>query len=69
MIAWERPVLLVFALLVAALGVAAAWLWQRRRSERLAALGPDAALQRLAPSAKSAAGLRRALRLGAASVL
>ena len=69
MIAWERPVLLVFALLVAALGAAAAWLWQRRRSERLAALGPDVALQRLAPSAKSAAGLRRALRLGVASVL
>lgn len=69
MIAWERPVLLVFALLVAALGAAAAWLWQRRRGERLAALGPDAALQRLAPSAKSATGLRRALRLGAASVL
>ncbi len=69
MIAWERPVLLVFALLVAALGAAAAWLWQRRRSERLATLGSEAALQRLAPSARSSAGLRRALRLGIASVL
>lgn len=69
MIAWERPVLLVFAVLVAALGAAAAWLWQRRRRERLASLGPEVALQRLAPTAKSAAGLRRALRLGAASVL
>ncbi len=69
MIAWERPVLLVFAVLIAALGAAAAWLWQRRRGQRLAALGSDTALLRLAPTAKSTAGLRRALRLGAASVL
>lgn len=61
--------MLVFALLVAALGAAAAWLWQRRRTERLATLGSDAALERLAPTAKSSAGLRRALRLGVASVL
>ncbi len=69
MIAWERPALLVVALLVAALGASAAFLWERRRGARLAALGTDTALQRLAPSAKSAAGLRRALRLGVASVL
>jgi Ca-activated chloride channel family protein len=69
MIAWERPVLLAFSLLVAVLGATAAWLWQRRRAERLAALGSDAALRRLAPSARSAAGLRRAIRLGTAAVL
>jgi Ca-activated chloride channel family protein len=69
MIAWDRPVLLVFALLVAALGVGSAALWQRRRGARLAALGTAAALLRLAPTAKTSAGLRRALRLGAASVL
>ncbi len=69
MIAWERPVLLVFALFVAALGAGAAWTWQRRRGERLAALGSEVARERLAPSAKSAAGLRRAIRLGVASVL
>jgi len=69
MIAWERPMLLVFALLVAALGVGAAVLWQRRRGARLAALGPAVAVQRLAPSANSSAGLRRAVRLAVAAVL
>ncbi len=69
MIAWERPLLLLVALAVASLGAGAAYLWQHRRGARLAALGSDAALQRLAPSARSGAGLRRALRLGAASVL
>jgi Ca-activated chloride channel homolog len=69
MIAWERPWLLVFALLVAALGVGAASAWQRRRSRRLAALGSEVALQRLAPTAQSTAGVRRAMRLGVASVL
>ncbi|MBI2407996.1 MAG: VWA domain-containing protein [Gemmatimonadetes bacterium] len=68
-IAWERPVLLGVALLVAALGAGAAWMWQRRRGVRLQALGTAAAVQRLAPTAQSSAGLRRALRLGAASVL
>ncbi|MBM3907534.1 MAG: VWA domain-containing protein [Gemmatimonadetes bacterium] len=68
-IAWERPLLLVAALLVAALGVVSAWLWHRRRAERLATLGSEAALRRLAPAARSAAGLRRAARLGVASVL
>lgn len=69
MIAWERPWLLVFALLVAALGAGAASAWQRRRNRRLAALGSEVALARLAPAAKSTAGLRRAIRLGVASVL
>ncbi|MHB8838522.1 MAG: VWA domain-containing protein [Gemmatimonadaceae bacterium] len=69
MIAWERPLLLLVALFVAALGASAAWLWQRRRSQRLAQLGGAAALQRLAPTAATAAGLRRAIRLGAAAVL
>jgi len=69
MVAWERPLLLAFATLVAALGAGTAWLWQHRRAERLAALGPAAALQRLAPAARSGAGLRRAIRLGVASVL
>jgi Ca-activated chloride channel family protein len=69
MIAWERPWLLVFALLVAALGAGAASAWQRRRIRRLAALGSAVALQRLAPAAQSTAGLRRAIRLGVASVL
>ena len=68
-VAWERPVLLFVALLVAALGVVAAYLWHRRRAGRLAALGSEIALIRLAPTARSRAGLRRALRLGAASVL
>ncbi len=68
-VAWERPVLLLAAIFVAALGVAAAYLWQRRRVERFAALGSEAALSRLAPTARSRAGLRRALRLGVASVL
>jgi len=69
MIVWERPWLLVFALLVAALGAGAASVWQRRRNRRLAALGSEVALERLAPAAKSTAGLRRAIRLGVASVL
>jgi len=69
MIAWERPWLLVFALLIAALGAGAASAWQRRRNRRLAALGSEVALQRLAPAAQSTAGLRRAIRLGVASVL
>lgn len=68
-IAWERPLLLAVALLVAALGVVAAALWQRRRGSRLAALGSAIALERLAPAAHSSAGLRRAIRLGVASVL
>jgi len=68
-VAWERPVLLVVALFVAALGASAATLWQRRRGARLAALGSDVALRRLAPTAQSSAGLRRAVRLGVASVL
>jgi Ca-activated chloride channel family protein len=68
-IAWERPLLLIAAVLIAALGAGAALLWQRRRGSRLAALGGDAAQRRLAPTAHSSAGLRRALRLGAASVL
>ncbi|HEY5492595.1 MAG TPA: hypothetical protein VIK25_15490, partial [Gemmatimonadaceae bacterium] len=61
-IAWERPFLLVVAVLVAALGALAAFLWQRRRAARLAALGSETALRRLAPTAGSHAGLRRALR-------
>lgn len=68
-IAWERPFLLVVAVLVAALGALAAFLWQRRRAARLAALGSETALRRLAPTAGSHAGLRRALRVGGASVL
>ena len=68
-IAWERPLLLFGALLVAALGVLAAWLWQRRRTTRLAHLGGEVALQRLAPTARTAAGMRRAIRLGAAALL
>lgn len=68
-IAWERPFLLVVALFVGALGAAAAFWWQRRRAERLAGLGSATALSRLAPTAGSRAGLRRAIRLGAASVL
>ena len=69
MIAWERPWLLVLAIAVAALGVASALLWQRRRAARLAVLGTVAAIGRLAPSAQSHSSLYRALRLGAASVL
>ena len=69
MIAWERPWLLVLALAVAALGVASALLWQRRRAARLSALGSAQAIDRLAPSAHSHSSLYRALRLGAASVL
>lgn len=69
MIAWERPLILFGAMLVAVLGAATAYLWQRRRGARLAALGTEAALLRLAPTARSGAGFRRALRLGAASVL
>jgi Ca-activated chloride channel family protein len=69
MIAWERPWLLVLALGVAALGVASALLWQRRRSARLSVLGSEAAIERLAPSAHSRSSLYRAMRLGAASVL
>jgi len=68
-IAWERPVLLVVALLVAALGAGATFWWQRRRAERLTGLGSETALARLAPTARSHAGLRRAIRLCAASVL
>ncbi|MHB1311216.1 MAG: vWA domain-containing protein [Gemmatimonadaceae bacterium] len=69
MIAWERPWLLVLAVAVAALGVASALLWQRRRSARLSVLGSELAIGRLAPSARSRSSLYRALRLGAASVL
>jgi Ca-activated chloride channel family protein len=69
MIAWERPWLLAVAFVVAVLGVAAAAMWERRRRRRLAALGSDIALDRLAPSARSRASLYRALRLGSASVL
>jgi Ca-activated chloride channel family protein len=69
MIAWERPLLLAFALLVTTLAAWAAVLWQRRRAARLTALGSALAVQRLAPSARSRAGLHRAVRLGAASVL
>lgn len=68
-IAWERPVLLVFATLVAALGAVAAWYWLRRRGERLRALGGPAAVERLAPAVHSTSGVRRAVRLGAAAVL
>ncbi|MBW7934692.1 MAG: aerotolerance regulator BatB, partial [Gemmatimonadaceae bacterium] len=68
-IAWERPVLLVFALIVAALGALTAWYWQRRRDQRLAALGSPVAVERLAPASRSTAGVRRAVRLGAAAVL
>lgn len=69
MIAWERPLLLLTAVLVAALGVGAAVLWERRRGARLAALGSEVAIARLAPTAHSSAGLRRAVRLAVASVL
>ena len=69
MIAWERPLLLFAAVLVAALGATTAVLWQRRRRARLGALGSEAAVLRLAPAALSHAGVWRAARLGAASVL
>lgn len=68
-IGWERPLLLAFALLVAVAGAAIAAFWKRRRTARLAVLGSDAALERLAPAVRSAAGTRRAVRLGVASVL
>ena len=68
-IAWERPILLVAVVLVAALSVATTVWRQRRRAGRLAALGSEVALDRLAPAARSGAALQRAVILGVASVL
>lgn len=68
-VAWERPILLVAVVLVAALGVATTVWRQRRRAGRLAALGSEVALDRLAPAARSGAALQRAVILGLASVL